>query len=82
MNDQLKKSNLNFATVGPTSLFTTIEDMNKWAINFKTMTIGNKTIFQSMNQKAQKNDGSTSSYAKGQFIRNYKCEINVIEIIW
>ena len=72
VNDQLKKSNLNFATVGPTSLFTTTEDMNKWAQNFKTGTIGNDRIFESMNQKAQKNDGSISSNAKGQFVKNHK----------
>jgi CubicO group peptidase (beta-lactamase class C family) len=70
-NDRLKKSNLNFATVGPTSLFTTVEDMSKWAINFQNMTIGNEHIFQSMRQKAKKNDGSVSSYAKGQFITNH-----------
>ncbi len=72
VNDQLKKSNLNFATVGPTSLFTTIEDINKWAHNFKSKIVGNERIFQSMNQKAQKNDGSVSSYAKGQFVKNHK----------
>lgn len=71
VNDRLKKSNLNFATVGPTSLFTTVEDMSKWAINFQNMTIGNERIFQSMSQKAKKNDGSISSYAKGQFIANH-----------
>ncbi len=71
VGDKLKKSNLNFATVGPTSLFTTIEDFNKWAINFKKMTIGNKKIFKSMRENATKNDGSTSSYAKGQFIANH-----------
>jgi len=70
-NERFKKSNLNFATVGPTSLFTTVEDMSKWALNFKNMTIGNERIFKSMSQKAQKNDGSISSYAKGQFIGNH-----------
>lgn len=65
-NEQLKKSNLNFATVGPTSLFTTIEDFNKWARNFQTMTIGKKSIFKSM-EKEEKN-----GFAKGQFVRNYK----------
>ncbi|MFP2996850.1 serine hydrolase domain-containing protein [Spongiivirga sp. MCCC 1A20706] len=72
VNKKLKKSNLNFATVGPTSLFTTVVDMNKWAVNFKHMTVGNTSIFQSMNQRAQKNDGSVSNYAKGQFVKNYK----------
>ena len=72
VNNRLKKSHLNYATVGPTSLFTTIEDMSKWALNFNNMTIGNKRIFQSMNQRAKKNDGSVSSYAKGQFVRDHK----------
>jgi len=66
-NDQLKKSNLNFATVGPTSLFTTIEDMNKWALNFNIMTIGNKSIFKSMKKRASRK----TNYAKGQFVRDY-----------
>ena len=72
VNKTLKKSHLNFATVGPTSLFTTIEDMNKWANNFRTKTIGNKAIFKAMKQKARKNDGSVSSYAKGQFVKTHK----------
>lgn len=66
-NDQLKKSNLNFATVGPTSLFTTIEDMNKWAYNFQSKTIGSKRIFKSMEENTK-----SSGFAKGQFVRNYK----------
>lgn len=66
VNEQLKKSNLNYATVGPTSLFTTIEDMNKWANNFNSKTIGNKRIFKLM-EKVEK-----SGFAKGQFVRNYK----------
>ena len=72
LNGRLKKSNLNFATVGPTSLFTTIEDMNKWASNFRNPIIGSEEIFKAMNEKAKKSDGSLSNYAKGQFVRNYK----------
>ncbi|MFY0603151.1 MAG: beta-lactamase family protein [Flavobacteriaceae bacterium] len=72
VNKKLKKSNLNFATVGPTSLFTTIEDFNKWAINFQKMTIGNKKIFKSMRENAIKNDGTVSNYyAKGQFLAKH-----------
>lgn len=66
VNDNLKKSNLNYGTVGPTSLFSTIEDMNKWAFNFSTLTIGNKRIFKSMDQHIG------SEYARGQFVTNYK----------
>ena len=72
VNGKLKKSNLNFATVGPTSLFTTVADMNKWAMNFHKIDIGSKEIFKSMNEKAKKNDGTISSYAKGQFVKEYK----------
>ena len=72
VDGKLKKSNLNFATVGPTSLFTTIEDFNKWAINFQKLTIGNEAIFKSMTERATKNDGTISNYyAKGQFIGNH-----------
>ncbi|MEO0552159.1 MAG: serine hydrolase domain-containing protein [Bacteroidota bacterium] len=67
VNNQLKKSNLNYATVGPTSLFTTIEDMNKWAHNFTSQTIGNKGIFKSMDRNSK-----SSEFAKGQFLTNYK----------
>ncbi|MEL7123836.1 MAG: serine hydrolase domain-containing protein [Bacteroidota bacterium] len=63
----IKKSNLNYSTVGPTSLFTTIEDLNKWGNNFKNETIGNKRIFKSMAQRSK-----DSGFAKGQFVRNYK----------
>ncbi|MEL6367668.1 MAG: serine hydrolase domain-containing protein, partial [Pseudomonadota bacterium] len=72
MDGVVRKSRLNFATVGPTSLFTTVSDMSKWAINFSTLTIGNKEIFEKMSRMGERPDGSPVSYAMGQFVDQYK----------
>src|SRR5258708_11516084 len=42
--DGYKKSVLNYANVGATSLFTTVEDLSKWAVNFETMKVGNQKV--------------------------------------
>ncbi|MEM6483463.1 MAG: serine hydrolase domain-containing protein [Pseudomonadota bacterium] len=68
----IRKSRLNFATVGPTSLFTTVKDMSKWAINFNTMTIGDQELFEKMSRMGERPDGSPVSYAMGQFVDEYK----------
>lgn len=68
----LKKSNLNFANVGATSLFTTAEDLSLWALNFEHMVIGDKELIETMNTPALLNDGSGFGGALGQFIGSYK----------
>jgi CubicO group peptidase (beta-lactamase class C family) len=67
-----KKSNLNYANVGATSLFTTVEDLSRWALNFSSMKIGDKAIFDKMSTPAVLNNGTTFGGALGQFIGNYK----------
>jgi len=67
-----KKSILSFANVGATSLFTTVEDLSLWAINFQTLKIGNVDIIDQMNSKAVLNDGTTFGGALGQFVDEYK----------
>jgi len=67
-----KKSVLNYANVGATSLFTTVEDLNKWAVNFETMKVGNEKVMALMNQRFVLNKGDTISYAFGQEIEKYK----------
>lgn len=71
-NDQLMKSRLNFSQVGPTSLFTTAEDLSRWAVNFNTTVVGSEAIFELMRQPGRKPDGSTVSYAMGQFVGEYR----------
>jgi hypothetical protein len=67
-----KKRVLSYANVGATSLFTTVEDLAKWAINFDKMTVGNPAIMKQMHQQGVLNNGEEISYAFGQGIGEYK----------
>lgn len=67
-----KKSPLNFANVGATSLFTTVEDLSLWTLNFADAKVGNPEIFKIMNTPAVLNDGRTFGGALGQFVGQYK----------
>ncbi len=67
-----KKSVLNYANAGATSLFTTVEDLSLWAINFEKVKVGNANVMKMMNQRFVLNKGDTISYAFGQDIGKYK----------
>ena len=67
-----KKSVLSFANVGATSLFTTVEDLSLWALNFSEIKIGNAEILKTMNTPAVLNSGEEFGGALGQFVGKYK----------
>jgi CubicO group peptidase (beta-lactamase class C family) len=67
-----KKSVLNYANVGATSLFTTVEDLSLWAMNFSDPKIGNPGMISTMNTPAKLNSGQTIGGALGQFVGKYK----------
>ena len=67
-----KKSVLNYANVGATSLFTTVEDLSLWAMNFSAFNIGDEEIFDTMNKPAVLNNGETFNFALGQFVGKYR----------
>ncbi len=67
-----KKSVLNYANVGATSLFTTAEDLSLWALNFSDIKVGDATIINKMNTPAVLNNGKTYGGALGQFVGTYK----------
>ena len=71
-SDGYKKSNLNYANVGATSLFTTAEDLGKWALNFASLKIGDQSIINKMNTPAILNNGKAIGYALGQSVGKYK----------
>lgn len=71
-NNGYKKSVLNYANVGATSLFTTVEDLSRWANNFSSLKIGDQTIIDKMNTPAVLNNGKTFGGALGQFVGKYK----------
>ena len=67
-----KKSVLNYANVGATSLFTTVEDLSKWAMNFENVKVGNANVMAMIEQRSILNSGDTTRYAFGQVIEEYK----------
>jgi CubicO group peptidase (beta-lactamase class C family) len=67
-----KKRVLSYANFGATSLFTTVEDIMKWAANFETMTVGNPKVMAMMEEKFVLNNGDTIDYGFGQGIGEYK----------
>ena len=81
-NGIYKKKNLNYSTVGATSLFTTVEDMAKWALNFETPIVGDSELIRRFNEPSLLNngqpllfgviEGENNYHAKGQFTRNYR----------
>jgi len=67
-----KKSVLSYANVGATSLFTTVEDLSLWAMNFQNPVVGDEAIFKTMNTKTVLNSGKVEDGALGQFVTPYK----------
>ena len=67
-----KKSVLSYANAGATSLFTTVEDLGLWAMNFEEPVVGDQAIVERMNTRGILNNGDTIDYALGQTIGTYK----------
>ncbi|WP_339715403.1 serine hydrolase domain-containing protein [uncultured Kriegella sp.] len=67
-----KKSVLSYANVGATSLFTTVEDLSLWAMNFGSPKVGNNEIINQLNTLATLNNGETFGGAHGQFVNKYR----------
>ena len=63
-----KKRVLSYATVGATSLFTTVEDLSKWVKNFKQKTVGNDAVIARILEQGVLNSGERIRYALGLFI--------------
>ena len=65
-------NNLFSSVYGSTGIYTTLEDLNKWAKNFTHSKVGNKNIFDSMKTKGTLNNGSKINYGSGQEMKTYK----------
>jgi CubicO group peptidase (beta-lactamase class C family) len=71
-NDGFSKGNLNHNIIGSTGLFTTAEDLVKWAQNFETPIAGSKDIIETMKERGVLNSGTKNIYAMGQETNPYK----------
>lgn len=56
---------LNYANVGATSLFTTVEDLAKWSLNFENPKVGNTKVISQMKERFKLNSGEEITYAFG-----------------
>jgi len=63
---------LNYANVGATSLFTTVEDMANWLRNFEDKRLGGPEVMDRMLTRGVLTDGTEIAYARGLEIGAYK----------
>lgn len=66
------KNIYNLAATGCSNLYSTVEDIAKWINNFNTAQVGGPSVLELMGKHAALNNGETTDYAFGQFIKKYK----------
>jgi CubicO group peptidase (beta-lactamase class C family) len=66
------QSVLNYANVGATSLFTTVEDMANWIRNFEDKRVGGDAVMDKMLTKGVLASGAEIPYARGIVVDRYK----------
>ncbi len=71
-NGGFRKSVLSYANAGATSLFTTAEDLLKWAQNFMEPKIGGPDAIEQMLELGILNNGRKLPYASGLSIHNQR----------
>ena len=71
-NDQFKHAINNTTALGSSSLYSTVEDLAKWMLNFDNTRIGEQTVIDQMHQRGVLNNGEQISYAFGLNIGEYR----------
>lgn len=81
-NGVIKKKTLNDSSVGASNLYTTVEDMAKWALNFENAKVGDAELIKRFNEPSLLNNGERvvwaafgddiGYHAKGQIHWNYR----------
>ncbi len=71
-NNGYKKRVLSYANAGATSLFTTVEDLSRWAVFLNRPDEEKIPLVEAMNEKAVLNNGDTFGGALGQFVDEHK----------
>jgi len=62
---------LSYSVAGATSLFTNVDDMSKWIMNFYDHKVGNQADIVQLTQKGRTNDGKELDYALGIVVDKY-----------
>ena len=62
----------NTTALGSSSLYSTVEDLAKWILNFDDTRIGEQTVIEQMHQRGVLNNGEQIDYAFGLNIGEYR----------
>jgi len=71
-NGGFKHAINNTTALGSSSLYSTVEDLAKWMLNFDDTQIGEQTVIDQMHQRGVLNNGEQISYALGLNIGEYR----------
>ena len=62
----------NLTALGSSSLYSTVEDLSKWVLNFDNTWVGGQAVVEQMHQRGVLNNGKQISYAFGLDIGEYR----------
>ena len=71
-NGGFKHAVNNTTALGSSSLYSTVEDLAKWILNFDDTRIGEQAVIEQMHQRGVLNDGEQIDYAFGLNIGEYR----------
>ena len=71
-NGAFKHAVNNTTALGSSSLYSTVEDLAKWILNFDDTQIGEQVVIEQMHQQGVLNNGEQISYALGLNIGEYR----------
>lgn len=71
-DDGFKNAVNNLTALGSSSLYSTVEDLSKWVLNFDDAQIGGQAVIEQMHQRGILNNGKQISYAFGLDIGEYR----------
>ena len=71
-NSGFKHAVNNTTALGSSSLYSTVEDLAKWILNFDDTRIGEQTVIEQMHQRGVLNNGEQIDYAFGLNIGEYR----------
>jgi CubicO group peptidase (beta-lactamase class C family) len=69
---QFSNSVLSYSNSGATSLFTNINDLSKWVMNFYNPMVGDAKLIEQLTEKGKLNNGKELNYALGIIVNQYK----------
>ncbi|MGL6267820.1 MAG: serine hydrolase domain-containing protein [Chitinophagaceae bacterium] len=69
---QFSNSVLSYSNSGATSLFTNINDLSKWVMNFYNPIVGEARLIEQLTEKGKLNNGKELNYALGIIVNQYK----------